>query len=67
MSRYERIGLPEITWGSTLCWVKECAELAACRYDGYPYCLLHADEALDYDVARGLNPKLAELLLAARS
>lgn len=65
--RYEQIGLPEIVWGVTLCEEKECAELADCRYEGYPYCYLHADDALEYDLARELNPGLAATLLEIRS
>ena len=61
------IGLPLIVWGETLCWEKECAELAECAFDGYPYCCLHADDALDAWVARTLNPELADLILVARS
>lgn len=67
VSRWEPIGLPVIDWGSTLCWAKECAELAACAFDGYPYCIEHADDAVDAWVARSMNPELADRLLEARS
>lgn len=69
MSQYrrERVGLPRIEWGVTLCWRKECAELADCSYEGYPFCFLHADDELEYDLARELNPELAARLLQARS
>ena len=67
MPHWEPIGLPPVTWGETLCWVKECAELAACSFDGYPYCLDHADEELDAWLARSLHPGLADLILVARA
>lgn len=66
MSRWEPIGLPRIEWGATLCCAKECAELAECSFDGWPYCLLHAEDALETWVARDLNPAAADAILAAR-
>jgi hypothetical protein len=40
-----------VEWGTTLCYRKSCAELAECVFDGDPYCLLHADDALERAVA----------------
>jgi hypothetical protein len=40
-----------IEWGVTLCWWRHCAEAAECAFDGDPYCLLHAEEAWERQVA----------------
>jgi len=60
---YERIGLPDIAWGATLCWRHHCAELAVLAFDGYPYCLDHGEDEWERTIAWELNPELARRLL----
>lgn len=45
-----------------MCGRAHCVELAACAIDGWPFCLVHAEDALERWVAFGLNPELLELL-----
>lgn len=63
---WEPIGLPRIEWGLTLCHRQGCAELAVLAFEGWPYCLDHGEEAFDFEVAREIDPGLADLLLQAR-
>lgn len=53
---------PEVTWGATLCVHPHCAELAACRLEGWPYCLGHADDLLERELAGELSPSIGQLL-----
>ena len=62
MPQWERIAPPEIDWGLTLCSRKRCAELAECLLDGWPFCLLHAEDDLERWVAWSLNPELVASL-----
>lgn len=59
---FQRIAPPEVTWGATLCTQATCAELAACLLDRWPYCLRHADEVLERELAGELRPSIGQEL-----
>lgn len=59
---FARIAPPEITWGATLCSRRHCVDTAACLLDGWPFCLLHAEDELERWVALDLNREAVALM-----
>lgn len=59
--RFESIGPPPITWGTTLCYQRHCTELAVLSIDGWPYCLDCGDDLVEREVAVSIKPDFADI------